>query len=171
MSGKTSLTGRPLFPMGANLNGEANPVPPISLGSDLSSNFCSSGLGSHVSMWDGAPDAKMWMIRLALGVKCGCRGARGEWGSNPAAASGADSKPIPTRLVRPRAPNPRPMRLRNWRRVKRRSSRRFSQSRQVRSIIKRVGRIDDAPRARTLVSLCACSRNGNKKCAPDNVET
>jgi len=50
----------------------------MSPGICFSSYLSSSGLGSQVSMCDGAPLAKMWMMRLAFGVKCGWRGASGE---------------------------------------------------------------------------------------------
>src|SRR6185436_12515329 len=83
---------------------------------------------------DGAPDAKMCRIRFAFGGKWGCFGTRGE-NESAACAIGAGNIPIPTNPVRLRAPKPIPMRLRNWRRERNRSSRRCSQSWQVGSII------------------------------------
>ena len=46
-------------------------------GSGLPCHFCSSGLGSKRSIWLGPPSMNMKMTFLALGAKCGLRGASG----------------------------------------------------------------------------------------------
>ena len=46
-------------------------------GSGLPCHFWSSGLGSKRSIWLGPPSMNMKMTFLALGAKCGLRGASG----------------------------------------------------------------------------------------------
>src|SRR5688572_24156588 len=73
--GKTSLTSMPDLPFFSNLNGEAIATP-SEPGMDLPSYLASDGLGSQVSICEGAPWAKMWTTCLALAGEWGARGKR-----------------------------------------------------------------------------------------------
>src|SRR5262249_24442056 len=81
--GKMSLTSMALLAYLFNLKGERQAVPVrlsvrrLALGSALPCHMVSMGLGSNVSTCDGPPFMNRWMTRLALGVKCGLRGASG----------------------------------------------------------------------------------------------
>ena len=109
------LTSVPLWPIFWNLKGEPMATPPLA--SVLPSILVRKGFGSHVSMCDGAPWAKMWMTALALPGKWGRCGASAlpETG-----AAGAPPKSSPGRsmVARLSAPRPMPIRLRNCRRVR-----------------------------------------------------
>src|SRR5688500_12653111 len=72
---KTSLTSKPLWPYFEKLNGEPSAIslPPIV----FPFIRVRAGFGSHVSMWDGAPEAKIWMTDLALPGKWEGRGVSG----------------------------------------------------------------------------------------------
>src|SRR3954470_14198188 len=67
--GNRSLIGSPLWPRGANLNGDGNAAPVLrsvgrlGVGSGLSAYRSSSGLGSNVSTWEGPPLRKKWITR------------------------------------------------------------------------------------------------------------
>ena len=118
MPGKISLTGIPDLPIGLNLKGEpiATPLSPIVFPSIRTS----SGFGSHVSMCDGAPCAKMWMTDLAVAGSGGALGARGlAEADSPCAASSAPSMSRGSSIAAsPSAPIPIPTRLRNFLRVR-----------------------------------------------------
>jgi hypothetical protein len=112
---KSSLTGIPDRPIGVNLKGEPIATPPSA--SVLPSIRRSSGLGSQVSMWDGAPWAKIWMTVFAFAAKWGGLGARGlkGWATTGPAPSSCDGS---SRVASPREPRPKPIRFRNCRRLR-----------------------------------------------------
>jgi len=62
------------------------------------------GLGSNVSTCDGPPFRKKWITRLALGVKCGWRGARAE----VVCAAGCGGESACSRSASAREPSPSP---------------------------------------------------------------
>ena len=95
----------------------ATPLSPIV----LPSMRTSSGLGSQVSMCEGAPWAKMWMTALAVAGSGGGRGARGVARGREARRrlGAADRRSAGSSIVaRPRAPSPMPTRFRNLLRVR-----------------------------------------------------
>jgi len=115
--GKSSLTWVPLRPMGVNLKGEpiATPLSPIGRPSIRTS----SGLGSQVSMCEGAPCAKIWITALAVAGSGGALGARGlEEGEKPSGSAPEKSSAGSNRVARLRAPRPMPTRFRNFLRVR-----------------------------------------------------
>src|ERR1700693_2890245 len=81
--GKISLISMPLLPQRRKAKGEASRLPvlrsvfrlPLGMGWPL--YFCSIGLGSNVSTWEGPPLRKRKMTCLAVAVKCGALGAIG----------------------------------------------------------------------------------------------
>ena len=118
MPGKSSLTSVPERPILVNLNGEPMATPPSPI--DRPSMRTSSGFGSQVSMWEGAPCAKMWITALAVAGSGGFLGARGfDPAEKPSPGSVPDTRSLGSRRVaRPRAPSPMPTRFRNFRRVR-----------------------------------------------------
>ena len=68
----------------------------IDSGSDWPSQRCNAGLGSKSSYWLGPPSMNMKMTFLALGAKCGARGARGPAAVRPSAAKSSASAAMPT---------------------------------------------------------------------------
>ena len=113
--GKISLTSTPDLPRLVNLKTVGNGVPPISE-MFLSALRASAGFGSHVSMCDGPPCAKMWMTCFAFAEKCGFRGASGDT-PVPTALAVPESNCSPSIAARPKPPMPVPKRFKNSRRV------------------------------------------------------
>src|SRR6478609_4537666 len=70
---KRSLTSKPDLPYRWNLKGEAMATPP-SLPIERLSMRVRAGLGSHVSMWEGAPCAQRSMTALPVPGKGGALG-------------------------------------------------------------------------------------------------
>src|SRR5690242_6173726 len=81
--GKISLTSIPLCPYFSNLNGDPSRAPVLRSvfrleeGIGLPVYFCSSGLGSNVSTWEGPPFRKRKMTCFAFAGKWGDFGASG----------------------------------------------------------------------------------------------
>ena len=74
----------------------------------------SSGLGSNRSTALGAPSMNSQMTEVALGAKCGGRGASGSPGGRPSSAADAGAQ---SRSASAQSPSPAPARARNSRRV------------------------------------------------------
>lgn len=104
--GKISLISMPLLPQRRKAKGEPNRLPvlrsvfrlPLGMGWPL--YFCSIGLGSNVSTWEGPPLRKRKMTCLAVAGKCGALGAIGAGVSAVCVAfripaSPAMPKPVP----------------------------------------------------------------------------
>src|SRR5580692_13212323 len=81
--GKISLISMPLLPQCRKVKGEPSRLPvlrsvfrlPLGMGWPL--YFCSIGLGSNVSTWEGPPLRNRKMTCLAEALKCGALGAIG----------------------------------------------------------------------------------------------
>src|SRR5580693_1808549 len=104
--GKISLISMPLLPQRRKANGEPSKLPvfrsvfrlPVGMGWPL--YFCSIGLGSNVSTWEGPPLRNRKMTCLAVPLKCGALGAIGAGVAVGEAlripANPAMPKPVPT---------------------------------------------------------------------------
>ena len=107
--GKSSLTGVPHRPAGANLNCGGRRVFPLYC---LPPSAASLGFGSNDSRCETPPVMNRKMTRLALPAKWGVLGARGSASRGGTAPSARSSETIPGSSSEPPISDPT-----NWRRV------------------------------------------------------